>query len=140
MISVLKFPYVSDTLNAGQTETNSLIARPSGKRVYIPNLHSKLLKFLLSSSVRRRRLEEDMSRKGFDIVWPQTEEGNALFFLTHQTRISLWQPVSACISILGNIAVSKCQSLRFIEQHELLFRCYFYIGKTSFFSFFSDSI
>lgn len=71
------YPF-SDAPNARQSVTNRYNMKPSEKRIYIPNLHSKLIKFLIDSPDRRRYLIEDMARKGFDIIWPQTEEGNML--------------------------------------------------------------
>ena len=85
MVSMLKPFYFSDTPNAGQIEIIHDKMRQFRRQIYIPNIHPKLIKFLRSSSARRRHLEEDIARKGFDIVWPQTEEGNMLhkFHITH---------------------------------------------------------
>ena len=57
------------------TETSLNRAGHSGKRIYLLNIHTKMLKFLLSSPDHRQSLIKEMARKGFDIVWPETEEG-----------------------------------------------------------------
>ena len=75
MKSVLSVHPFSDASNTRQTETNGYTSNPSGKRIYLPNLHSKLIKFLIEFPDRRRHLEDDIAGKGFGIVWTQTEEG-----------------------------------------------------------------
>ena len=85
---ILKSIDFSDTQNARQpNDTSPNNTDHSEKRIYLPNIHTKLLKCLLSSPDHRQNLMKDMARKRFDIVWPQTEEGIRVlrFFLTTST-------------------------------------------------------
>ena len=73
---IFKILDFSDTQNARQrNDTSPNNTGRSEKRIYLPNIHTKLLKVLLSSPDHRQNLMKDMARKGFDIVWPETEEG-----------------------------------------------------------------
>ena len=47
----------------------------SEQKVYLPNIHPKLISFLKSSTAHRHHLEGEMDRKDMTIAWPTTEDG-----------------------------------------------------------------